>query len=554
MLAAKNRYTYLRRDLSARLLRMYVRDEIMDFIDGLPVSMVPREKESLRCCIYRDRAMLRSRILTLLGVDLERDDEVKSLSSYAAEVLRKRHIPDEPVLTMIREACSACTPSHYRVSGACQGCLARPCQENCPRSAIRMVNGRAEIDTQACIGCGKCLNVCPFQAIQYIPVPCEEACPVGAIKKDESGRASIDQDRCISCGHCSRACPFGAVVERSQIMQVARLLKESFGAQGTPLKEYLLKEQVLEKQDLGEKDEPGMLKQTHQPIIALLAPSFVSQFPGSPEQVIEALHILGFTAVFEVAEGAADTAQLESDEVLERTREGTGVKFITTSCCPAYAEAVVKHLPELQPHISHTPSPMELISRKVAQKYPDACQVFIGPCIAKRKEAMGSQHVDYVLTFEELGTFFMAWDIELDSLVGRAADTISRSQAAKMQSGSINRETAAKNLSDQQEVMDQKKALDQKKIGRGFAETGGVAAAVSHFWKGAEVLKAETINGMHSSSIRKMKKLKRSLANGTKLVEVMACEGGCSGGPGCISMKKPRKPKLFPNEARGAEA
>lgn len=71
-----------------------------------------------------------------------------------------------------------------------------------------------------------CAQVCPYQAIQRIIVPCENACPVGAIAKDEDGHARIDFDKCISCGKCASACPFGAVHEKSQVIDVLKTSKQ----------------------------------------------------------------------------------------------------------------------------------------------------------------------------------------------------------------------------------------------------------------------------------------------------------------------------------------
>ena len=87
----------------------------------------------------------------------------------------------------------------------------------------------------------------------------------------------------------------------------------------------------------------------------------------------------------EVARGAEKTARHEAEELKEKLEEGQA--FMTTSCCPSYVEAVRKHVPGLAPNVSHTPSPMAYTAEEMREQYPDARLVFIGPCVAKRKES-----------------------------------------------------------------------------------------------------------------------------------------------------------------------
>ena len=120
-----------------------------------------------------------------------------------------------------------------------------------------------------------------------IPVPCEEACPVGAITKDEAGKEHIDEQKCISCGKCLASCPFGAIVERSQMIDVLRDIKES-----------------------------------NKKVVAMLAPAIAGQFPGSLNALCGALKKLGFADVIEVAVGADITTQKEAAEFIERMEIG----------------------------------------------------------------------------------------------------------------------------------------------------------------------------------------------------------------------------------------
>ena len=378
MLVLENRATYIRRELQAKVLKLFFAGHLESEIDDLPRRLYPRKKTSLRCCIYKDRAITAYRLMALLGVSIESEpDDPLPLSHYARQALARETVA-EPVLTVIDEGCSACVQTNYYVTDACRGCLARPCAVNCPREAISFQGDRAHIDPAACVNCGRCQGVCPFNAIVYQPVPCEQSCPVGAIKKDERGREYIDYSLCIFCGRCTRACPFGAIMERSQIIDVARHL-------------------VSDK-----------------PVVAMVAPSIVGQFPGTLGQTIAGMRRVGFSAVMEVASGADVTAQHEAAEFCERIHQGD--RLMGTSCCPAYTEAVRKHVPDFQRFVSHTRTPMSYTAEMAAQCYPEAVKVFIGPCIAKKFEGIHDGNVDYVLTYEELGAFLMARDIDTASV------------------------------------------------------------------------------------------------------------------------------------------
>ena len=157
------------------------------------------------------------------------------------------------------------------------------------------------------------------------------ACPVGAIEKDENGHAKIDFDKCISCGKCASACPFGAVHEKSQIIDVLKQIKA------------------------GKK------------VIAMVAPAMFGQLPCKPQQLKEAIMELGFTDVYEVAQGADVTTKTEAAEFEERLVKGA--EFMTTSCCAGYNELVDKHIPDMKPFRSDTKTPMyytaEIVKREI---------------------------------------------------------------------------------------------------------------------------------------------------------------------------------------------
>ena len=184
--------------------------------------------------------------------------------------------------------------------------MARPCMVNCPKQAVDFRDGQAHIDHQKCVNCGICQKNCPFHAIIYVPVPCEESCPVGAITKNESGREEIDYGKCIYCGRCVSSCPFGAVMEKSHMIDVFKAFD-------------------------GDKK-----------VIAMVAPAIAGQFKAPLDKILGAIARLGFDDVIEVAKGADVTTANEAKEFAHKMAEGQS--FMTTSCCPSYTTLVKKHI------------------------------------------------------------------------------------------------------------------------------------------------------------------------------------------------------------------
>jgi len=381
-----------------------------DALDRIPLEMRPKGKPFSRCCVYKDRAALRYRVMAALGFREEDEtDELKPLAAYAAEVPARTRNP-EPFISILSEGCSACLESQTTVTNLCRSCLARPCVTNCPKQAVHIKNGHAEIDRAKCINCGICAKACSFHAIVQVPLACADACPVDAVGKTEDGRVVIDHERCIRCGRCQAACPFGAIMACSQMADVILKIKSG------------------------------------RTVIALPAPALAGIFPNTPERLNGALLKLGFAAVYDVAAGADETARREAAELVERLSAGDG--FMTTSCCPAWTETVKRHLPELAKFVSHTPSPMRLAAETARADHPDAVLVFIGPCAAKRTEATLAGDPDHVLTAEELGAMLIATDIDVDACELTApVQTGSREGRRFAVSGGV-AEAVAQNLTD----------------------------------------------------------------------------------------------------------
>lgn len=465
-----NGATFLRRELMIRLVRAFDAGTLKDEIDQIAIRLRPKGGDPSRCCVYHDRAVIKYRLMALLGVTVEEEtDEAKTLRAYCAERIspaagaKPAHPADSLValspLSVCGPACSGCPDAKVVSTPNCRGCFARPCVYNCPKKAVEVVNGRSVIDPAKCIKCGKCITACPYHAIVKTTVPCEEACPVGAIRKNERGVAEIDFRKCIFCGKCFNACPFGAVMERSQLLDVLAAMKR------------------------GER------------LVAMVAPAAERQFPGTIEQLLTACSKAGFADVIEVALGAELTTRHETAEFIERMEKDPKT-FMTTSCCPAFVNLVAKHLPDLVDHVSLTPSPMVYTQEIVKGKDPLAKTVFIGPCVAKRSEAR-RKSVDYVLSFEELGAI----------LAGRKVDVLS---------------------CDPWPV-----ARPANPTARNFARSCGVTEAVLAEAT-AKIpgfrLNAKQINGIDRKSCA-MLRLYASGKLPANFLEVMACPGGCVNGP-----------------------
>ncbi|HBN06958.1 MAG TPA: hydrogenase [Bacteroidales bacterium] len=373
---AINNAVEIRREIICQLSKLIIENKVIEKIDRIPYEMRPRNSAKTRCCIHKERAVIRYKLMALLGYNIyDETDEMTPISEYAKRAFERNETSDV-MMTVVDEACSSCVKSSYMVTNLCRTCVARPCTYACKKDAIKVGEHQAEIDPSKCISCGLCKEACPFHAIIYQPVPCEESCPVAAISKDENGIEHIDPNKCIYCGKCMVACPFGAIMEKTFMVDVFKEISQ------------------------GKK------------VVALVAPSLGGQFKSDYRKVLTAIKQLGFDQVIEVAKGANITTEKEREELMERLHEGA--PFMTTSCCPSWMNLVNKHIPEMKPYVSTTSSPMVYTANLVKEANPDAVTVFISPCVGKRSEAFRTEEVDFVITYEELEALFKAANINID--------------------------------------------------------------------------------------------------------------------------------------------
>lgn len=382
---------HIKKDILVRLVKAFYSENFPKATAAIPFQMRPKDAEvPYRCCIYKEREIIKDRIIADLGYSIEGLDESERLEDFAEASLTRNEIEENP-LTVIDAACKGCVPSRVYVTNLCQGCVARACEQTCKFGAITIAGGKSIIDPSKCKNCGMCINACPYNAIVRLIVPCEQACPIGAISKGDNGTATIDFEKCISCGKCVAACPFGAVNEKSHMIDVLKNIRD------------------------GKK------------VIAMFAPAIAGQFPGTIFQLKSAMLKAGFYDVYEVAQGADTTTRKEAAEFVERMHEGES--FMTTSCCAGYNNFIAKHLPEIKPFVSDTKTPMYYTAEIVKEKHPDAILVFISPCVAKRKEVQQNENVDYVLNADELGAIFVGKNIEIMAMEETQYDYDSSKQA-----------------------------------------------------------------------------------------------------------------------------
>ncbi|HOO83269.1 MAG TPA: monomeric [FeFe] hydrogenase [Prolixibacteraceae bacterium] len=380
IMVVENKAMQIRREIQKRIVNLIFNERLLDEIDRIPMAMRPRGSESFRCCVYRDRALIKQKIMAMLGFEVKtEDDELSPLSDFILQSYVKANSERE-ILHVVEDACHGCQQNNYIVTNMCRGCEGRPCEVNCPKDAIDIIGRRAVINPDKCVSCGICESVCPYHSIIYAPVPCEQACPVGAISKNENGKEIIDFDKCTFCGKCLTACPFGAIVEETHLFDLAFTLKR------------------------------------RKSLTALLAPSVAASFDCSLPQIKNVLLQVGFENVVFVAEGAEQTAAHEAKEFIEQ-----GENLLTTSCCPSFVKIIKKHVPELAEHVSSTPSPMVYAARTAKKRYPNAQTVFIGPCMAKKAESFNVSEVDMVINFEELAALLLALDIDFVNINNEAS-------------------------------------------------------------------------------------------------------------------------------------
>ena len=199
---------YLKYKVLREVARQAWSDRLAETAIDIPKIIVPGKTPTMRCCVYKERAILAERVKIAMGGDKSNPN----------------------VIEVIDIACDECPMGGYEVTNACRGCLAHRCEDVCRFGAITFDQYHvAHIDKSKCRECGACSKVCPYSAIHNYNRPCEAACKVKAITMGDEKQACIDNSKCISCGACVYQCPFGAITDKSFILNVIDMLKGEHG-------------------------------------------------------------------------------------------------------------------------------------------------------------------------------------------------------------------------------------------------------------------------------------------------------------------------------------
>ena len=354
-------------DLKHQILREVCRMEWEDRLtpeetEKLVYEVSPGPKPQYRCCVYKEREIVRGRIRLAMGLDADPMN------------------PSSNVVSVIPAACDDCPVQEFSVTDSCRFCLGKACLNACRFGAISPGQNKMHIDSDKCKSCGMCSKSCPFGAIVHLERPCRKACPVGAIHYDENGLCVIDDEKCIHCGHCIHNCPFGAIGSKIYAVDVIRKIKS------------------------GKR------------VIAMCAPATEGQFGKdiSMAAIRTALKKAGFADMVEVGLGGDMTAAYEAKEWIEAKKEG---RKMTTSCCPAFISMMRHEFPnQYKENKSDTVSPMVAVSRYLKSQDPECVTVFIGPCIAKKGETLNTfiaDRPDYALTYGEMVALLDSRDVQV---------------------------------------------------------------------------------------------------------------------------------------------
>lgn len=312
-----------------------------------------------------------------------------------------------------------------------------------------------------CKNCYKCLRSCPVKAIDA-----------------RDGQAKIIESRCILCGHCTQVCPQNAKSVHNDARAIELLLSRN------------------------------------KRVIASVAPAFVSSFGVSSfASFRDALLSLGFSDAYETAEGAA-AVSAEYKKLLE---SGKYENFIT-SACPAVNRAIELYHHDVLKYLAPVDSPMVAHAKILKKRFLDAEIVFIGPCIAKKREAKESGVLGGALTFEELSELFTAHGVELKA---DADDAPKAKKSAKLVGAA--QEVAATAVSSSDTADSAENAMRAKF----YPISRGIIKSFDYLPDGYEYIAVDGVSRLDQA-------VEDLLAVKHVFLEINACDGACVNGPCAI--------------------
>ncbi|MBO5137580.1 MAG: 4Fe-4S binding protein [Spirochaetaceae bacterium] len=324
-------------------------------------------------------------------------------------------------------------------------------------------------ESTECQDCYKCIRRCPVKAIRV-----------------ENGHAKIIPDSCIFCGACVIHCPSHAKHSRDDTARAKHLINQ--------------KERV----------------------VVSLAPSFISEFSDyTPAQLIAAIKCLGFSDVSETAIGADLVSAQVAQDLAFALKNPEAQKLFISSACPAVVEYIKHYMPELDKYITDRASPLLAHSRYLRKLYGDDIGiVFIGPCIAKKREADVWKEVDLALTFTELRQWLEAEGIRADTAVPFGKENEQVFVPFKAAKSSL------------------------------YPVDGGMIAAFKEY---------DTLDGIRTMTVSGINEIHHAL-DGLEIekitspifMELLSCAGGCINGPGTSAFSSGAMRRLLVEEYAAA--
>lgn len=295
---------------------------------------------------------------------------------------------------------------------------------------------------------------------------CEGLCAFDAITKNENGEIEISYENCVGCGDCIENCVAQNLVEIKEFVPVIKALKDP-----------------------------------KTPVYSMIAPAYISQFSEktTPGKLRSAFKELGFGGMIEVAL-FADILTLKEALEFEKSIHSDEDYMLTSCCCPMWIAMIKKVYYDLVPHLLPSVSPMVACGRATKLLNPRAVTVFIGPCIAKKAEARGTDiadAVDFVLTFEEMRDIFAGASIDPESMEEDLRDHSSTA-------------------------------------GRIYARTAGVSQAVQSTLDRLRPNREIPLKSRQADGVPACKAMLKDIMDGdvkANFIEGMGCVGGCVGGP-----------------------
>ena len=389
----------------------------------------------------------------------------------------------------------------------------------CEKSTLHIDDSNPCIvrDDSKCILCGKCVAVC--DKIQNIH----------AINKINRGfetqvgtaynRPMVDSP-CVGCGQCTLVCPTGALTENTDIKLVEEFLSD-------PNLKTICMVAPSVRASLGE--EFGM-----------------TIGHNCEEQMVQAIHMLGFDKVYDVNVGADITIVEEAQEFIDRfTNNGKLPLF--TSCCPAWVNMVEKEYPEFIDNLSTCKSPNEMMGSIVRHMENDdnVRIISVMPCTAKKGEVARFGNINASLTTRELAYLIKKHEIDFAKLNGQKFDNPFEEYTG---AGIIFGATGG--------VMEAALRTAYHKL------TGELPSAIAfNAVRGTDGIKEAdinigdtTISVCVASSLSKAKEVMELIKSGKKnyhFVEIMACPGGCVNGGGQIAVDNNTYSKNYVAKSRG---